>query len=80
MSSRKGAFELPYLFGGMSDKRMPDAQCNVSHGPCCSVCQGGFTDGENCVDVPDGSCAEGWDAGITLAGAGLGAALTIWAT
>lgn len=80
MNGNRKAFELPYLFGGASNQSMPDAQCNVSHGPCCSICQGGFTDGSNCIDVPDGSCGGWFTAGITVVGGVVTGGFAIWAT
>jgi hypothetical protein len=81
MTSSRKAFELPYLFGGASYPSMPDAQCNVAYGPpCCSICQGGFTDGTNCIDVPDGSCGDWFTGGLALGGGIIVGGFAIWAT
>jgi hypothetical protein len=72
MASQHRAFEMPCLFGGLSDSGMPDAPCAQGFcGTDGTVCELAYTNQPTCVDTP-GDCNYKFDIGLAAAGAIVG--------
>jgi len=66
MSSERKAFELPYVFGGLSDPGVPDAPCGQCFElPGGTKCGQNYSNQPSCTDVP-GDCTYKFDVGLAL--------------